>query len=320
MNQIRFLPWIVAALVFAILIGVRFMPAASTPGKIPTAIPAVASPRNVSPGTSAQGVPPPSPLDGWNPTLTADQQAELVRAHSVDGSKIATIATAVPEPKWVTAFTDNFETAKCVEKYTVLTFSDPPSDLAWYEKYKALLLRNNADQNGEIYAAIPKSLPGDVRVRFKAMCPKDRTEISIGIMFSIAGSLRQEDGYFAELAYGRVKLKKQNKMIQFGIAPTPQTPERWVNVELRRVGAKISMFMEGSSVLEWADDQPDNGSQHDLMSFYIWNETTIIKDLIIERNANDPTQALSDNPAAQDNAVRGMRAGASSTPQPTGDF
>src|SRR5476651_2265791 len=100
MNQIRFLPWIVAALVFVILIGVRFMPAASAPLKIPTVIPATVAPRNVSPAESTQVVPPQRPLNGWNPTLSADQQAELVRAHSVDASNIAAIAgAAVPEPK-----------------------------------------------------------------------------------------------------------------------------------------------------------------------------------------------------------------------------
>ncbi len=204
------------------------------------------------------------------------------------------------ELKWENAYQDNFDDAECVKRYVPLQ----NGELKWHEKHKGLLLENNQAM-GEIYAVVHKSLPGDLRVRFRALRRKSADQVSIGIVLSCKGALRAEDGYFVEWANGYAKIKKHDELMTDGSAPTPQTAERWVNLEVRRVDATITMFMEGKQVLEWTDPQPLNASAHDLFSFYVWGEKTIIDDLTIDRNANDPLKPLPDDPATEAN-IQGM--------------
>jgi hypothetical protein len=51
----------------------------------------------------------------------------------------------------------------------------------------------------------------------------------------------------------------------------------------------------------------------------VWSEQTIIDDLVIERNADDPIKPLKDDPATEDNVVRSTRP-ALEQPSPPGEF
>jgi hypothetical protein len=331
MERIRFLPFVVAALVIAALVAARFMTfnTAQAPAKpppqpainIPIAEPQLPLAQPLAP-INAPEIPAMSQPSAAIPVV--HERNHKIPVHRdpapVAGDPKETPAANTAEIKWQVAYKDEFNKPESIKKYALLSLSNPPGELEWHEKHKAMMLRNNDNGGGEIFAAVRKSLPGDLRVRFKAMCRKSETEVSIGIMFSVAGALRTEDGYFAEWAGGSTKLKKHNIQQAGEQAPTPQTADRWVNLELRRIGAKITMYMEGKEVTAWTDDQPVQGAQHDLLSFYVWSETTLIKDLIIERNANDPLKPLTDDPAADDNMLRGLRNQGSSTQMESSDF
>jgi hypothetical protein len=212
-----------------------------------------------------------------------------------------TPAPASNEVKWQVVFKDTFDTADSVKKYVHLQ----SGKIQWHEKYKAMLLLN--EPQGEIFAAIPASLPGDLRVRFRALRSKSSSDVSIGLFFSLNGRMREMKGYFAEWARGIAQLKRMLVVQQEGKAPTPQTPERWVNIELLRVGPKVTLSMENSELLAYDDPDPLYSAQHDLMSFYIWNESTIIDDLVIERNINDKIKPKPENPATLENMTEGKR-------------
>ena len=183
------------------------------------------------------------------------------------------------EPKWEVAYQDDFSQPDCVQRYVV-----PEGALTYHDNHKALLLR--ADPGKQAYAVVQKSFPGDLRVRFKALRRKQVAEVSLGLLFSCRGPLKDGDGYFAEWARGVAQIKKQKSLQQSASAPTPPTPDRWVNLELRRVGPKITMLLEGKEVLAWTDPAPLAGPDHGELSFYVRGEITLIRDLVIEQKAN----------------------------------
>jgi hypothetical protein len=131
------------------------------------------------------------------------------------------------------------------------------------------------------------------------------------------GALKRADGYFAEWAEGTARIKKQGRLEKKADAPTPKTDSRWVNLELCRSGSSFTMTSEGKTVLEWTDEHPIAKQEHDLFTFYVWSEQTIIDDLVIERNANDAVKPLDDDPATEENILRSSRPGLG---QPKNDF
>ncbi|MFH0938972.1 MAG: hypothetical protein V1899_06805 [Planctomycetota bacterium] len=206
---------------------------------------------------------------------------------------------ALKEPRWEVAYQDNFNDPECINRY----FKMKGGELVWHEKYKALWLKN--DPGKDIYTAVHKSLPGDLRIRFRALRNKFANQVNIGVLFCVNGALLHEQGYFAELAHGHAQIKKRNHIQKRVSAPTPPTPDRWVNIELRRVGPQITICIEGKTVLEWTDPHPFRSSANDLFAFYTWHEQTIVDDLMIERNADDPVKPLADDPLARGNMRTG---------------
>jgi hypothetical protein len=222
-----------------------------------------------------------------------------------DPSEKKPVSAAAPiDIKWKQVYADDFKTAESLKRY----YKFSSGELDWNEKYRGLLLKNT-EEGGDVYAALHQSIPGDVRVRFRALRRKDAREVSIGVMFGLQGGLKRMDGYFAEWAEGTARLKKQGHLEVKVEAPTPETKERWVNLEVRKIGGHIEMLTEGKPVLAWDDPHPIQSAEHDLMSFYVWSEQTIITDLVIERNAADKIEPLKDDPATEDNIVNSRRDG-----------
>ncbi|HTL53972.1 MAG TPA: hypothetical protein VL860_15470 [Planctomycetota bacterium] len=212
-------------------------------------------------------------------------------------------ALPIPAIAWKTAYEDHFDTRAAIKKYLLVD----GGDLDWNEKYKALFLKNDENGGGQLYAGIPQSLPGDLRVRMRILRPKGTDEINIGLLFSIKGALKAEDGYFAEIKQGDAQIKRQDRQCASKAAPTPKTDDRWVRVELQKIGGQITLFMEGQEILTWTDPHPLKDAQHDLFSLYVWDERMLVDDLVIDRNPVDPVKPLEDNPADPQNAVNGMR-------------
>ena len=213
-------------------------------------------------------------------------------------------AMPTKEPQWKECYREEFNSPDSAAQFLKVH----GGEIQWYEKYKALLLRaNETDENSDVYAVIHKSLPGDLRVRFKALRSKSATELNIGLLFSIRGALDLEEGYFVEWAHGFAQIKKHTHLEKRAEAPTPSTQDRWVSLELRRVGPAITMLMEGKIVLEWIDRHPITGSENDLFSFYLWSDQTLIDDIMIERNLNDPIMPLPDDPATEGNVLQSVR-------------
>lgn len=249
------------------------------------------------------------PAADRTPLMAASETADLLIYDSFlyfkAGEKLSDpppppAAVKQPAPQWQVVYRDDFNDAECVKRYQKYQ----NGEIGWNEKYKALLL---SAQNTDVYAGVRKSLPGDLRVRFRALRRKSAEQLGIGLMFNLDGSLRTENGYFAEWARGIAQIKKRNHIQKLVDAPTPQTDDRWLSIELKRVGPAITMSMQDKVVLEWVDPHPFTGSKHDLLTFYIWSDSTIIDDLVIECNANDPTAPMGDDPATLDNMTKASR-------------
>lgn len=215
-----------------------------------------------------------------------------------------------PAIAWKTAYEDHFDTQASVKKYLLVD----GGDLDWSEKYKALFLKNDEGGGGQLYAAVHQSLPGDLRVRLKVLRPKNAEDINIGLLFSIRGALKAEDGYFAEIKGGVAQIKRLDTEQANAKAETPATPDRWVDVELSKIGGRIEIRLQGKSLLVWTDPHPLNDAQHDLFSLYVWNDRMLIDDLVIERNPADPVKPKDDDPADPQNAINGTRTNPADNP------
>ncbi|MGH7143244.1 MAG: hypothetical protein ACREJ2_03825 [Planctomycetota bacterium] len=242
--------------------------------------------------------PPPAPRPTREPVQTAPDLTPPVPAPQSHGPLV-----------WKNAFTQHFDTADSLKDFLQMD----GGELLWSDRFKALYLKNDSAQ-GQIYAAVHRSLPGDLRLRMRVLRTREARDINIGIVFSVKGSLHAEDGYFAEWKRGQVQIKRNDVFEAGGEAPTPSTPDRWVTVELDKVGGVIRMFEEGKQVLEWTDPEPYTGAEHDLLSLYVWSERTMVDDLTIDRNANDAAEPLPDDPADPINAVDGARGPGNPTP------
>ena len=205
------------------------------------------------------------------------------------------LPTFTVEPKWEVAFKDALDDAAAPTRVTKVGASGL---VEYFEPKRALLLKT--DDEGEVFAALHTPLPGDLRIKFKALRAKYAQQVSIGLFFGIRGSTGTGtmDGYFAEWARGIAQVKRERQVLKCVDAPTPTTEDRWVNLELRRVGGTISMLMENKEVLSFIDPQPLSDAAHDRCTFYVWSDQTLIRDVVIERNANDPLKPIVVTPTA----------------------
>ncbi|MBA3707774.1 MAG: hypothetical protein H0W83_03010 [Planctomycetes bacterium] len=204
-------------------------------------------------------------------------------------------ASPATGPRWEPALREPFDSAGSIDR---IALWGTGSDIQWWQPKQALMIGTTPQQQ-EAYAAIHGSFPGDIRVSFRALREKSARDVSIGLFFSCDG-IAAMDGYFAEWARGGCQLKKRKHIRSRVQAPTPATPDRWVRCELTSVGGAITMKLEERTVLSWTDPHPLQGARHDLACFYVWADNTLIDDLLIERNGNDPTQPLPDDPALPD--------------------
>ena len=206
------------------------------------------------------------------------------------------------EPRWVVVHKDDFSDPASVKNY----YQCGGGVLRWNEKFKAMQLHNDIYKS-QIYAAVHRALPGDLRVSFRALRRKSTEEVNIGMVISVKGVLADEDGYFVEWEYGTAVIKKNNREKKRVSVQTPSTPDRWLKFEVVKVGGHFTLTMQGQVSLEWTDPEPYKDSEHDLFSFYVYAESTLIDDLVIERNANDSIAPLSSDPATDDNILNGIR-------------
>jgi hypothetical protein len=261
--------------------------------------PSFQEPTKISPSPSSEEI---QTRIQSTPTTDTPENPNPIVATPIDTLQTIDPPNDKNAPRWVVVHKDGFDTLDSVKKY----YKYREGVIEWNEKYKAMLLNSNTNNN-EIYAAVHQSLPGDLRVRFKTLRRKSAEEVNIGMVISIKGSLAKEDGYFVEWELGTAVIKKCNREKIRVDAKTPATPDRWVNLEVVKVGGHFTMAMEGKIVLDWTDQKPITAPDHDLFSFYIYADSTLINDLIIERNENDPIQPLPSDPATDSNIIKGIR-------------
>ncbi|MBA2482181.1 MAG: hypothetical protein H0V44_16085 [Planctomycetes bacterium] len=199
-------------------------------------------------------------------------------------------AAAAVEPTWVEVFRNSFDAPASMER--ILPWA---GDIAWREEQQALLV-GIAAEHQDAFAAIHGSLPGDLRIRFRTLRRKSAPQVSIGVFLSTDG-LTAMDGYFVEWGRGMAQVKKRRNIEKHVEAPTPNTPDRWVRCEVSRIGGTIAMRLEDEPILTWTDPHPPRDDRHDLCCFYVWGDSTLVDDVVIERNAADPIRPRADDPA-----------------------
>lgn len=237
--------------------------------------------------------------DRYNITITASKL--FYRTGEEQSDPPAVPAAQKTEAKWQNAFTDSFSDLDAPKRVFVLG----SGKVEYHAEKQALLL--NSVPEGEAAMALHASLPGDVRVRFKALRSKLSDQVSIGLFFGNRGKFGAMDGYFAEWARGIAQLKRQGHVLKRLDVPTPPTADRWVNLELRRVGATITMEVEGKEVLSFTEAAPLADAEHDLCAFYVWSDQTLIRDVTVDRNPSDPIKRQSSDPATKANLIDGTR-------------
>lgn len=213
---------------------------------------------------------------------------------------------AVP-PEWEVVYSQDFSDPASVKSFT----GWPAAGLfEWAADSKALRMGPREDIGiEEMYVMLQRSLPGDLRIRFRARSIEEGQPAFFGLMLFLKGGLRKEEGYFVEWNYWQVQIKRKNirvagKEIGYG---KPSGNKQWVNFMVQRVGHTITMFTEGKEVLEWADPYPFRDSEHDLFCFYIWRVPMEYDDIVIERNANDKILPRADHPVFEENYIQGLR-------------
>jgi hypothetical protein len=183
----------------------------------------------------------------------------------------------------------------------------------WNKTEKCLEFGETKDGLGrEIYVMLKKSLPGDLRVSFRARKAPLASSFALGALISLEGSLKIERGYFLEWNPWRTQIqnKTAGKTVQDGnTLPEKITNGEWGLFTFERRGGKLSMSVEGKTVLTWTDPTPYAKDTHDLFSFYLWDSRIQLDDLVIERNPRDTLKPRADQPATEGNYVRDNRTG-----------
>ena len=105
-------------------------------------------------------------------------------------------------------------------------------------------------------AAVPLSLPGDLRVRLRAL-RNPNGEIHIGMFFNLKGELQPQLRLLRGVgARHRAVLKRSGLIMKKVDAPAPATADGWVPIELQQLGGTITMKMDGKTLLEWTSRTP----------------------------------------------------------------
>ncbi|HHN45846.1 MAG TPA: hypothetical protein ENN09_00255 [Planctomycetes bacterium] len=209
------------------------------------------------------------------------------------------------QPRWMHVYKEDFSDPKSIEM-----FGGYPPD--------AMLGRNNAALEmgprhelgiEEGYAMLKMSLPGDMRISFRARSMLPGQPPFFGLMLALKGRLRKEDGYFVEWNYWQVQIKRRNsrvagKQIHY---PVGGSNGEWIRFRVERTGDTITMFTEDKEVLSWTDPHPLIDANHDLFAFYIWRVHMEFDDITIERNALDPVHPRPDHPVFPGNYLEDKR-------------
>src|SRR5579862_4934840 len=142
MEKIRFLPLAMAALVVAALVAVRFISLNSPPREVHAVKPVVAS--NPAPTPA-----PAMPAKAQHPVMMplaipiTNSRPGTDPAPVLKDPKETPAASANPanagDPKWEVVYKDDFDKPESIKKYALETLSDPPSELLWHEKHKAMM-------------------------------------------------------------------------------------------------------------------------------------------------------------------------------------
>jgi hypothetical protein len=199
-------------------------------------------------------------------------------------------------PIWKVAFSENFAKKESLDAFSVYPAG---GKLEWDKENQALLMGAGPDNKPvHAYVLLHKSLPGDLRIRFRGRSMRPDYAAYFGLLISISGRLKTENGYYVELDVGRSDIFKNkllvarhNRMLKF-----KEDGHRWMDFQLEKLGGKITFQVEGKETASWLDRHPFEGPAHDLFALYTYRTSMEFKDLVIERNENDPLQPRVDDP------------------------
>ena len=215
-------------------------------------------------------------------------------------------ATPEPQkPEWEVVYKEDFSEQKSIENWIAVPAG---TKLEWRDN--ALLLEPAIGGNSEeVYGLLKMSLPGDIRVSFRARSMTEGQPPFFGIMTFLKGVLEEEDGYFVEWNYWQVQMKKRNARVA-GLTKQYRDVSReggWMQFSMERIGSAITMYTEGEKVLSWTDQHSLNDRDHDLFTFYSWRVPMEYDDVVIERNKLDLVKPNENHPAIPQNYEHGIR-------------
>ena len=222
-------------------------------------------------------------------------------------------------PKWEKVFSEDFSTEDSLKNFLV---TDAANDFKWDKEAKALQMGPAKEQQiDDTFILLHKSLPGDMRLSFRARSMLKGQPAFFGVFVGLKGKLSKCDGYFIEWNYWQVQIKKRRTRIAGQeISYDNKDPNAWMKFSLEKAGSKITMYTEGKKVLTFEDDNPLKGSEHDLLSFYSWRVPMEFSDIVIERNALDPTVPRAEDPALPDSYLKGGEIQKPPVVPPMGEF
>ena len=211
------------------------------------------------------------------------------------------------EPRWEVAYSEDFSDPRSVEAFDLHPLG---CVLEWAPDTNALAVGPRREAGlDQVYVMLKRSLPGDIRVRFRARSTKEGQPPFFGVLVSLKGRLKIEEAYFIEWNYWQVQIKRKNTRVagkDVGYKK-PCWKKEWVSFMAQKLGATITMFTEGREILSWTDPYPLKDSSHDLFAFYSWRVPLELDDLVIERNALDPVRPREDHPVFPENYLDGFR-------------
>ncbi|MBN1809321.1 MAG: hypothetical protein JW909_09665 [Planctomycetes bacterium] len=215
------------------------------------------------------------------------------------------VPKVAPPPRWNVVYRENFSNDESVGAFELYPNGGR------FERADGALYIGPAEAVGieDVYCMLKMSLPGDLRVRFRARSMKPNQPPFFGLLVSLGGSLRSEDGYFVEWNYWQVQVKKRNRRVA-GVSvsyPRQRSSGDWLDCMMERVGGVVTMYTEGERVLTWTDPYPYTDNAHDLFCFYTWRVPMQFDDIVIERNAGDRARPRSDHPVFVENYLNGRR-------------
>lgn len=209
-------------------------------------------------------------------------------------------------PKWETILAENFQLPD-----SLTAFAHWPEPTVFFRANNETLQMgpNTETKNDECWVMLKRSLPGDVRIRFRVRSQRSGQGPFFGVILNLKGKLRREDGYFIEWNTWQVQIKKSNvrKIARRLDYPKKTSNGEWLACRLEKIGAKITMYTEDDEVLTWTDPYPYADAEHDLLAFYTWRVPLQFDDLVIDRNRNDPLRPRADHPVFPENYLEGLR-------------